>query len=688
MRSLRVHVLSLTCLLLLSSAVAQSKPSGLTAMDQFNLLVAADPQISPDGKHIVYVREFSDVMTDKRCSNLWIIDVDGRNHRPLTTGVHSDTGPRWSPDGTRLAFLSDQDGQRQLYVRWMDTGQTLRITNVQQPSGIEWSPDGKQISFLAFVPEEPLHLGNVPKPPAGAKWAESPTLYNSLVYRFNGAGYLKPGYTQAFVISAEGGAPRQITGGKFHYGGPGVNASEPTWTPDGKYLLLSANRHPDAEMNPRDTEIYEFSVADGSVKALTDRRGPDGGPAISPDGKLIAYTGEDDRFQGYQVTHLYVMNRDGSKPRSLSDKLDRDARSPRWAPDGSGIYFMYDDNGDTKLGFYSLDGTFKNLASHAPQGGGFSLSRGGVIATLYNLPDRPSDVAVIERAGAEVKPLTELNHDLLLQHHPGQTEEIWYNSSKDGRKIQGWIVKPPDFQPGKKYPLILSIHGGPFANYGDRFDFEKQLWASHGYVVLYTNPRGSTSYGEEFGNLIHHAYPGDDFYDLNSGVDAVIAKGYVDPDNLFVTGGSGGGVLTCWVIGHTTRFRAAASLYPVIDWYSWALTADIPITAVKYWFPGMPWDYPEQYNQRSVISLVKNVKTPTLLMTGEADFRTPISQAEEYYEALKLLQVESVLARVPGEPHGVAQRPSHFITRLMYVLGWFDQHRSGAGSEMRKAAGE
>jgi acylaminoacyl-peptidase len=236
-------------------------------------------------------------------------------------------------------------------------------------------------------------------------------------------------------------------------------------------------------------------------------------------------------------------------------------------------------------------------------------------------------------------------------------------------------VKPPDFNPSKTYPLILEIHGGPFANYGDRFSLEHQVWAAKDYVVVYTNPRGSTSYGGEFGNLIHHAYPGDDFYDLNSGVDAVIAKGYVDPDQLYVTGGSGGGVLTSWMIGRTTRFRAAATIYPVINWYSFVLTTDIGAFVAKYWFPGMPWDNVEHYEKRSLLSVVKNVKTPTMVMTGEEDYRTPISEAEQYYQALKLLGVEAVLVRVPGEPHGIRRRPSHHIAKMLNIVGWFDQHR-------------
>jgi len=259
----------------------------------------------------------------------------------------------------------------------------------------------------------------------------------------------------------------------------------------------------------------------------------------------------------------------------------------------------------------------------------------------------------------------------------GEVEEIWYDSSLDKRKIHGWIVKPPGFNPSKKYPLILEIHGGPFANYGDRFDFEKQIMAAQGYVVLYTNPRGSTGYGQEFGNLIHHKYPGDDFYDLNSGVDAVIAKGYVDTDNLFVTGGSGGGVLTCWMIGRTDRFRAAVTVYPVINWYSFNLTSDIGAFTTKYWFPGFPWDYLEHYEKRSLLSVVKNVKTPTMVMTGEEDYRTPISESEQYYQALKMLKVDAVLVRVPEEPHGISRRPSHHMAKILNIIAWFDQHKKG-----------
>jgi len=669
--------------LALPASRAGEKSGRFEPLDVYNLQVAAEPQISPDGDRVVYVRQFSDSMTDRRYSNLWIIRFDGIDHRALTTGNYGDVSPRWSPDGTRLAYVSDRDGKAQIYVRWMDTGQTAKLTNLEYaPSEISWSPDGKLIAFCSLVESEAPKLGTLPKPPAGAKWADPPTLYDRLIYRFNGRGYLKHGFTQLFVLASDGGAPRQLTTGDFPHGdilfGGGGAA---VWTPDGKYLIFSANLRPDFEYEPLNTEVYEVAVADGQVKQLTDRKGPDNDPAISPDGKTIAYVGFDDRYQGHQTQHLYLMNRDGSSPRVATPHLDRDAQHPTWAADGSGVFFLYDDQGDTKLGFYSLDGKVKELAGHiggglSSYGGGapITVARDGRFAVPHNTPADPGDVAVGRLSDPRLRVLTALNQQLLLEKKLGEVEEFWFNSSIDQRKIEGWIIKPPDFDPGKKYPLILEIHGGPHGNYGDRFDTIKQMYAARDFVVVYTNPRGSTSYGEEFSNLIHHAYPGDDFYDLNSAVDAMIAKGYIDANNLFVTGGSGGGVLTCWMIDRTNRFRAAASLYPVINWYSWVLTSDLPSFGSQYWFPGPPWANMEHYMKRSVISYVDKVTTPTLLMTGEEDYRTPIEEAEQFYTALKLRKVETMLIRFPGEAHGVSARPSHQMERIIYVIDWFEKY--------------
>ncbi|MFQ5689248.1 MAG: prolyl oligopeptidase family serine peptidase [Gemmatimonadota bacterium] len=656
---------------------AAAADSRFQPADVFQLEYAADPQISPDGRRIIYVRTSLDIMTDRPRRNLWIVNADGTGNRPLTTGDADYSSPRWSPDGSQILYVGkDENGKLQLFRRWMDTGQTAMLTHLDRsPGGIAWSPDGRRIALTLFVPETPKPFAHMPAKPKGAEWAGAPRVMRRLNYRFDGAGYLPPGYTHVFILPAEGGTPRQLTRGPFNERGT------PSWTPDGRHLILSANRHEDWEYDSNDTEVYEISVEDGSIRALTRRHGPDNGAIVSPDGSMIAYTGFDDRYQGYQVTRLYVMSRDGGGSRALTSSLDRSVARVRWAADGKGLFFQYDDEGNGKLGYVTLDGAVATLASDVGglslgrpySGGSYSVAADGRFAFTETRPDHPADLAVAAAGKPPVR-LTRLNDDLLGHKELGRVEEMWFESSFDGRRIQGWIVKPPGFDPTRKYPLILEIHGGPFANYGDRFAAEIQLYAAAGYVVLYTNPRGSTSYGEEFGNLIHHAYPGHDYDDLMSGVDAVIARGYVDEDHLFVTGGSGGGVLSSWIVGHTDRFAAAVVQKPVINWYSWVLTADIG-TIYKYWLPGLPWDNLEHYMKRSPISYAGHVTTPTMLITGEEDYRTPISESEQFYQALKLREVPSVLVRIPDSGHGIAARPSHLIAKVQYVLAWFDRYR-------------
>ncbi|MCH7874009.1 MAG: S9 family peptidase [Gemmatimonadetes bacterium] len=662
---------------------AQTSGDRFEPLDVFELERVVDPQISPDGRQIVYVRSSFDIMTDRARTALWIVNRDGTGHRPLKSGSASYSQPRWSSDGTRLAFVSNQDDRSQVYVRWMDTGQEAKLTNLtQSPGGISWSPDGNWLAFSMFVPGRASPLSaDLPTPPEGADWGPSFTIIDDLNYRADGEGYVKEGYNHLFVLPADGGTPRQITTGPYNHGGA-------RWTPDGTALIFSANRHENRDLDPRNSDIYEVAIADGSITQLTDRQGPDGSPRVSPDGRLVAYTGFDDRLQGYQVTRLYVMNRDGSDSRLVTGEFDRDVQNPTWSRNGRRIFFQYDDQGTTYVASVSLNGEITQIAENVGglslgrpySGGRYSLSGDDWVAYTHGTADHPADLAVA-RAGRNAARLTRLNEDLLGHKELGAVEEIWWESSYDGRRIQGWIVKPPGFDSTRQYPLILEIHGGPFANYGDRFAAEIQLYAAQGYVVLYTNPRGSTSYGEEFGNLIHHAYPGNDYDDLMSGVDAVLERGYVDAENLFVTGGSGGGVLSAWIVGKTDRFRAAAVQKPVINWYSFVLYSDGPGFFYKYWFPGLPWEYQEQYMARSPISLVGNVTTPTMLITGERDHRTPIAETEQYYAALKILGVEAVMVRVPDASHGIAARPSNLIAKVQYILAWFEKFRTG-GDDM------
>jgi acylaminoacyl-peptidase len=537
-----------------------------------------------------------------------------------------------------------------------------------------------------------MHVAEPAKPfvepparPEGAEWAPAFKMTRKTTYRFDGRGYLPDGRLHLFVVPAEGGEPRQVTDGPFDDGGDLFGPSGPVWARDGKSLIFSANRHAEAESDPLDTELYQVSLADRRVRALTDRRGPDHSPVVSPSGRQVAYLGFDDRQQGHQTTRLCVKDLDGQASRPLTAKLDRSVRSPAWDAKGQGVYFLYDDEGTTKVGHVSLDGELKTVARDVGgttlgrpyAGGAFAVGPDGKVFFTRTSPTRPADLAVMFPDGDGPHDWTQLNESLLGDRALSAAEEVWFKSSHDGRKIQGWMLKPPGFDPNKKYPLILEIHGGPFANYGARFAAELQLYAAAGYVVFYANPRGSTGYGEEFGNLIHHAYPGRDHDDLMSGVDALLRCGFIDRDNLFVTGGSGGGVLTCWAVGKTDRFRAAVATYPVINWHSFVLTADASAAFVRYWFPGPPWEQAEHYQKRSPLSLVGNVKTPTMLITGEEDFRTPISEAEQYYKALRLRGIDAALVRVPGASHNVSARPSHLITKVAYVLKWFETHRDG-----------
>lgn len=654
-------------------------------IDVFELEWAEDPRISPDGTRVVYVRRSMDIMQDRRRAQIWTLDAAGGDHRPIEAGGEAggrDCGePRWSPDGGRLLYTCRQGERAQIFVRWMDSGQTAAITHLtQSPANVTWSPDGRLIAFTMRVPAEPRALAPMPTPPEGARWAPPPRVVDKVVYRVDGRGYLEAGFGHLFVVPADGGTPRQLTSGPFHHDGA------PSWTPDGRHLVIAANRDPGWEHDILDRELYEVDVATGAMRALTRRDGPDLSPAVSPDGRRIAYLGFDDTRQSHRSFRLYVMDRAGGAAREVATGLDRSLERPTWSADGKGLYVSYDDQGRSKLARVSLDGRVQVLAEDVGgtsigrpyAGGSFSVARTGAFAYTATAPDRPADVAVGRGRGGPRR-ITALNRDLLGHRRLGAVEELWFESSHDGRRVQGWLLTPPGFDATRRYPLILEIHGGPFANYGPRWSAECQLYAAAGYVVLYVNPRGSTSYGEEFGNLIHHAYPGHDYDDLMSGVDAVIARGFVDPSRLYVTGGSGGGVLTSWIVGKTDRFRAAVVAKPVINWSSFVLTADFAAVFTRYWFPGFPWEQPAHYHARSPLSLAGNVTTPTMLLTGEADYRTPISEAEQLYQALKLRKVDTVLVRVPGASHAIAQRPSQLVAKVTHILAWFDGH-GGAGA--------
>lgn len=668
-------------LILSSPALAQPATEGpsraFQGSDLFGLQWASDPQISPDGGQVAYVRRSNDIMTDRARPSIWLIDTRTGAQSPLVAGAGAHMSPRWSPDGKRLAYVSTAEGGApQLYVRWMATGQTARITDLpDSPGALSWSPDGKRIAYMMRVPGEAPKLGIAPAKPEGADWAKPLEVITAVQYRQDGAGYSKPGFDHVFIVSADGGAPRQLTFGQIDDGGP------LSWSPDGKTLYFSANHRKDWEREPMDSEVYALNVDSGALTALTDRRGPDAGPVVSPDGRHIAWLGFDDQRLGYQNVRLSVMDADGRNPHVVTANLDRSVNQAAWSGN-SALVVQYDDHGLTKIARVSLDGRLTPIVDDVASteidrpytGGDFSVSTGGMVAYTSGTAERPANVSIAN--GGSPKRLTWLSDDILGSKALAGVRKIAVKAA-DGREIDAWLTTPATPAPGGKYPLILEIHGGPFAAYGPHFSTDDQLYASAGYAVLSVNPRGSTSYGEEFANLIHHKYPGDDYGDLMAAVDAAIAGGTIDPNNLFVTGGSGGGVLTAWIVGKTDRFKAAATQKPVIDWASFALTADNPAFFSRYWFGSYPWEDYQSFWARSPLSLVGNVKTPTLVVVGSEDYRTPVSEAEQYYAALQLRSVPTALVKVPGASHGgIAARPSQSAAKASAILSWFERYRN------------
>jgi dipeptidyl aminopeptidase/acylaminoacyl peptidase len=678
---IRPFVLLLAAFLAVPALAAPaSGPSRvLTGADLFNLEVASDPQIAPDSKTIVYVRRANDIMTDRTHSSIWSIDIGSGKQTPLITDPGSHSQPRWSPAGSKLAYISSTDDKvgAQLYVRWMKTGATARITGLPDtPHAITWSSDGERIAYAMFIPDEATKLGKAPDKPTDAKWAEPLQVIDAVVYRTDEDGYAKPGYEQIFWVPADGGAPTQLTFGARNAGG------RLSWSPDGRSVIFSANLSPDWQRDIVNSEVHEVSIDSRDVRTLTHRNGPDTAPAVSPDGKWIAYIGFDDRYLGYQNRQLSVMNRDGSGARVLTASLDRSVGDPIWAADSRSIYVDYDERGSVRVARVGLDGSVRTVAEHLTasefdrpySGGQFSVARDGAVAFTSGTTQRPSDIWITR--GGDARRLTHLDEALLATKTLGNVQKIEVTAF-DKLPIDAWLVTPPDFDASHKYPLILEIHGGPFAAYGPTFSTDDQLYAAAGYVVLYINPRGSTGYGEAFANQIDKAYPGHDYDDLMSAVDAAIAKGFVDPENLFVTGGSGGGVLTAWIVGKTDRFRAAAAQKPVIDWASFVLTSDMTPYFSRYWFGKFPWQDPAGYWARSPLSLVGNVKTPTLVVVGSNDYRTPDSEAEQYYEALQLRSIPTALVKVPGANHGgLAERPSQSAAKTAAILAWFQRYRT------------
>jgi len=653
----------------------RTTPSNRIALEQYlDWEEVQNPQLSPDGTQILFSRRWVDKMNDRWESSVWLMNADGTHQRSLVQG----SDPHWSPDGKRIAYVAkgEPSGQ-QVFVRWMDAeGAVTQISHVtESPSGLEWAPDGKSIAFTMNVPVKDSWRIAMPTPPKGAKWTEAPKVVTRLNFRSDRIGYTDESYRHLFVIPADGGTPRQITSGDWSHSGSSFSA-------DSKWIAFSSLREPDAEHLFRKSQIYAANLETGEIRQLTHGKGTNGSAEFSPDGKLIAFISADSTdHSAWAESKLWIMNADGSNAHLASGNIDRPISGIMWAHDGSGVYFNAESEGSKNLYFATTAGQFHPVTSGKHVLTVSTVGKNGLAVGLRSTPTKPNDVVTfsVPKTGtaSSFTQLTAVNDDVLSGKQLAQTEEIWY-TSKDGLKIQGWVVKPAGFDPAKKYPLILEIHGGPQSMYNVAFNFARQDHAANGYVILYTNPRGSTGYGEKFTNEIKNAYPGKDFDDLMAGVDTVLGRGYIDSKNMFVYGCSGGGVLTAWTVGHTDRFAAAASLCPVINWMSFVGETD-----GAGWYQNFEkpfWEDPKEYLARSPIMYVGNVKTPTLLMTGVLDLRTPIPQSEEFYRALKLRGIPTAMIRMNNEYHGTSSTPSNFLRTQLYLRSWFDKYSTKSGA--------
>ncbi|MDX6385937.1 MAG: hypothetical protein QOK48_3510 [Blastocatellia bacterium] len=709
MRS-RLCLVLISITLFVAPALAQKR--NITEKDLFNFVWAGDTQISPDGSRVAFVRVTVNEKKDGYNTAIWSVSPSTGETHQLTSGPRDST-PRWSPDGKFLVFVRvpEKDGRPeppQLFMLPMAGGDSFQFTTVTRGAGApQWSPDGKMIAFGNSANTEDLAKA-MPKPspsptPADAKKPEEPResdvrVITRAVYRFNGAGYTDtkhPGHlwvVNAPRTSDEKVTPKQLTSGRYSEDGA-------IWSRDSSRIYFTSDRLDEPYYDLPSTTIYSVAATGGEPAKLTSFDMDAGGFAVSPDGKQFAFIGSESQpVTSYTQPDLWVMDiAPNAKPRNLTKMFDYDVASgvggdntaprggggspPIWTADGKGIIEVYAKEGRANLGVFDAgsgketDITTGNQAvvsfRATPDAAKFAL----VIST----PTRVGDIFWLEGQGRQPKQLTHLNDELFAKLNLTEPEEVWYTSF-DGKKIQAWVQKPPDFDAGKKYPLILNIHGGPHAAYGFIFDHEFQWMAAKGYVVIYPNPRGSTSYGQEFGNIIQYNYPGDDYKDLMAGVDELIKRGYIDEKKLGVTGGSGGGLLTNWTVGQTTRFAAVVSQRDIADWATFWYVADFTLFQPS-WFRKPPFEDPEDYKKRSPITYINHVKTPLMLILGEADYRTPTGAGgEEMFRALKYRKIPTVMVRFPNESHELSRSglPWHRIERLQHIVGWFDKWLMGA----------
>jgi dipeptidyl aminopeptidase/acylaminoacyl peptidase len=724
----------LAALALVIAAPVSAQKRGISEQDLFKFVWVADPQISPDGSRVVFVRVTVDEKNDEYATDIWIAPTDRSEPPRKLTGGTRDTAPRWSPDGRRLAFVrvAEQNGRPQppqIYVLSMQVGGEARaVTEIPRGAGNPaWSPDGRLIAFASSATAADLKTAAeekkqkpddktdaaAAKGDAQEKQAAKPResdvrVVTTAVYRANGVadfGYVdhdRPSHIWTTAVpqgDAPLATPTAVTAGEFA-------ETNFEWSPDGSRIFFVSNRVKEPYYFPNDSDLYSVPITGGEPTKVASIDGTIGAYAFAPDGKRIAFVGtlHGAPVRSYSQSDLWVADLPSvagpaATPRNLTASYDfdidgglgGDQRAPRgampagpiWARDGRSIVIKVGEQGDANLKRVDVaSGKVEALTKGHHDVMGYTADGSGAkVAAIVSSQTVLGDLHTIDASTGEMARVTDFNDVLFKSLTLSEPEELWYDSF-DGKKIQGWILKPAGFDQARKYPLILQIHGGPHSAYGNTFTHEFQWMAAKGYVVLFTNPRGSSNYGQDFGNIIQFKYPGDDAKDLMAGVDEILKRGYVDEARMGVTGGSGGGLLTNWVVTQTPRFKAAVSQRDISDWTNFWYTADFWLFSPT-WFRAAPFEDPQDFAQRSPITHVKNITTPLMFILGDEDWRTPPSAGgEQLFRALKYLKRDTVMVRFPDENHELSRsgKPWHRVERLQHIVGWMDKWLLGKDS--------
>ncbi|MBI2887963.1 MAG: S9 family peptidase [Chloroflexi bacterium] len=651
-----------------------------TPEDLYGIRWISDPQIAPDSRRVAFTVTQMDQKADDYRSQVWLVPTSGRvrHARPVTFGPKRDSSPRWSPDGRTLAFVSDRAGKAQVWLLPVDGGEARQLTNLF--GGVQylsWAPDGRQVAVVSRVGDDEQR----------PKIREITTLK----YKFNGEGF-REGRRHIYVVSVASGRARQLTDGDW-------DDAYPVWSPDGARIAFASARHESRDLDST-MDIWVVEARGGEPARITPGRGPATAPLWSPDGRTVAYLGHDHPMAGLSKnTCAWVVGASGGRPRNLSAALDRCASTASWpaqyhtlawTPDGSGLLFLAMDQGNVSLFRTSLrGGRVTPVVAGDAQIAQFSVAANGATAYALSSPTNPGEVYFRGPRGGQRR-LTNLNGRFAGRFGLQPPERLAF-ASADGTPLEGWVVKPNGFQPGRRYPALVNVHGGPHAQYGNVFFDEFQTQAGRGYVVFYPNPRGSQGYGEAFASAVCGDWGGKDYEDVMAGVEALARLDYVDPERLGVLGGSYGGYMASWIVGHTDRFRAACSERAVNNILSMFGTSDIGSYFQEFEMAGArPWENPQFYLERSPISYVAKMRTPLLILHSEQDLRCPMEQGEQLYVALKKLgQADVLFVRFPEESHEMSRsgKPSRRVRRFQYILDWFDKYLSQGAQPARRRRG-